>query len=700
MKRISCLVLLIGLMYSSSFAVGALYARRALSSDNATPLWLEKYDASVTITDQMAVTHVDQTFKNETSNRLEGIFIFPLPENAIVTELALWINGVRVVGSVMANDTAQAKYDSIVRKKLDPALLQYLGNNVFKLSVFPIEPVGNAMCERRIEVTYAELLPYNTGTVEYTFYMNTINLTPKPVQRASCVFDWTSQKKIVSFSSPTHDNSSGLSIVKSSDTHYSGVLGNENTQSEKDLKLDCIFQNDSYALNHLTYTPRTDSLKMFYDSLGDNSYFLLWITPPDTAKPLKKNVCFVADISSSMTGIRITQLKQSLKAMVSMLAPMDMFNIIAFSTSIQPLSSGLIKADSTNKAVAISFINQLSEMGLTDMEDALKTAFKTSAWDDSSANALVFLTDGKATWPVSTSSAKIIDSVKTYNTKQTSVFTFGIGNDLDSGFLKLLAKQNSGFSTLIAADDSISSIMNSFMHKISYPLIKNNTVNFGALETFDVLPNPLPNVYSGTQVTILGRYKGTSTATITFKGLRALDTIVLQQNLEFPASTSHPFVPRMWASSKINTLLDQIAMYGQQAELINQVKLLGKKYAIITPYTSMLVIEPAATLPLEDKTASYKLPQLTNTPNLISSFTLIRYTLPKLTVPQKITLKIFDARGRLIRDLVKDVVMGGNFVVRWDVKNNAGTMAPAGMYLAVLESSAGTRLMLQLKVVR
>ncbi|HEX7511324.1 MAG TPA: VIT and VWA domain-containing protein, partial [Chitinivibrionales bacterium] len=590
MKRISCLVLLIGLMYSSSFAVGALYARRAQSSDNAIPLWLEKYDASVTITDQMAVTHVDQTFKNETSNRLEGIFIFPLPENAIVTELALWINGVRVVGSVMANDTAQAKYDSIVRKKLDPALLQYLGNNVFKLSVFPIEPVGNAMCERRIEVTYAELIPYNTGTVEYTFYMKTINLTPKPVQRTSCVFDWTSQKKIVSFSSPTHDNSSGLSIVKSSDTHYSGVLGNENTQSEKDLKLDCSFQNDSYALNHLTYTPRTDSLKMFYDSLGDNPYFLLWITPPDTAKPLKKNVCFVADISSSMTGIRITQLKQSLKAMVSMLAPMDMFNIIAFSTSIQPLNNGLIKADSANKALAISFINQLTEMGLTDMEDALKTAFKTSAWDDSSANALVFLTDGKATWPVSTSSAKIIDSVKTYNIKQTSVFTFGIGNDLDSGFLKLLAKVNSGFSTLIAADDSISSIMNSFMHKISYPLIKNNTVNFGALETFDVLPNPLPNVYSGTQVTILGRYKGTSTATITFKGLRALDTVVLQQNLAFPASTSHPFVPRMWASSKINTLLDQIAMYGQQAELVNQVKLLGKKYAIITPYTSMLVI--------------------------------------------------------------------------------------------------------------
>ena len=233
-------------------------------------LWLEKYDASVTITDQMAVTHVDQTFKNETSNRLEGIFIFPLPDNAIVTELALWINGVRVVGSVMANDTAQSTYQAIVRKQMDPALLQYLGNNIFKLSVFPIEAVGNAMCERRIEITYAELLPYNLGVVDYTFFMKTVNLTPKPVQRASCVFDWTSQKKILSLSSPTHDNTAGYSMVKTSDTHYSGVLGNENTMSETDFKLDCVFQNDSFALNNLTYTPRTDSLKMFFDSTGDN----------------------------------------------------------------------------------------------------------------------------------------------------------------------------------------------------------------------------------------------------------------------------------------------------------------------------------------------------------------------------------------------------------------------------------------------
>jgi len=111
---------------------------------------------------------------------------------------------------------------------------------------------------------------------------------------------------------------------------------------------------------------------MFFDSTGDKPYYLLWITPPDTAKAIKKNVAFIADISSSMAGTRITQLKQSLIAMVNMLSPSDMFNILAFSTSVQKFKDNLVTADATSKASAVTYVNQLSEMGLTNMQDALR----------------------------------------------------------------------------------------------------------------------------------------------------------------------------------------------------------------------------------------------------------------------------------------------------------------------------------------
>ena len=695
MKRIALIVLLVCMAWSSSFAIGALYARLAGTTGASTPLWLSNYQADVTITDQIAVTHVDQTFQNQSNMTMEGVFIFPLPDNAIVTELALWINGQRVVGSVMQSDTAQAVYNSVVSRSIDPALLQYLGGNVFKLSVYPIQAAGSPMSTRRIEITYAELLPLNAGHVEYTFFMKAVNMSSKPVGKALVTFDLTSQKNIVSITSPTH-TAPQLSIVKQSDTHYIGTCGNENTLSETDFKLDYQFQNTAYALNLLTYAPSG----MFFDTAGDNPYFLLWITPPDTAKPIKKNITFIADISSSMDGTRIAQVKQSLIAMVDTLAPSDMFNILAFSTAVQNFQPNLVAANPANKAAAIAFVNQLTAMGLTNMRDAFKAAFQ-SAWDDTSVNGIVFLTDGMPTWP-DTNSAAILDSVAVYNKKQVDIFTFGIGDQANSGFLKNMANNNSGIATMIAADDSISSIMINFMHTISYPLIKNITMNYGGLQTSDVLPSPMPNLYAGKQLTLLGRYAKSGLYPITFKGTRASDSVILTQNLTFPSpAENQPFVPRMWASAKIDWLLNEIAMYGEKPELKNAVITLGKKYSIITPYTSMLVLEPTATLPYEDKTAvGPKTLALVNSPNPVCSFTAIRYSIPKMAVPQKISIKIFDARGRLIRTLVNDITMGGNFLARWDVKNDKGFFVPAGMYFAVLQISNGTHAMLSMKVIR
>lgn len=682
-------------LYSSTFAIGALFARQAGSSGDSKPLWLKSYQASVKITDQIAVTHVDQTFKNESMMRMEGIFIFPLPDNAVVTELALWINGQRVVGSVMESDTARAVYQNIVRRSIDPALLEYLGNNIFKLSVFPIEANGSPMSERRIEITYAELLSITANLVEYKFFMKAVSMSSKAVSKALVDFDVTSQKNMVSITSSTHSGPE-ITIVKSGTNHYLGTCGNENTLSEKDFKLGYQVENTVYSLNLLTYVPSGN----FFDVKGDDPYYALWITPPDTAKPIKKNVAFVADISSSMSGTRIKQLKQSLKAMVNTLAPADMFNIIAFSTSVQKFKDNLATAGTETKSSAITFIEQLTEMGLTNMQDAFKAAFKC-AWDDTSMNAIIFLTDGKPTWP-DTNSLSVADSVAARNKGRISVFPFGIGDQVGGGFLKRLAGDNAGFATIIAADDSISSIMNAFMHAISFPLIKNISVNYGGLVTSDVLPNPLPNLYAGKQLTLLGRYKDAGTYSVAFKGTRGADSVTLQQNLTFPSGAeNHPFVPRMWASAKIDRLLNEISMFGEKAELKNAVISLGKKYSIITPYTSMLVIEPTSAIPVEDKTflTKGKL-SIVNSPNPFKDLTTIKYFIPKMSVPYNVSIKIFNARGCLIRTLVNDITMGGNFFVHWNTKNDKGNNVPVGMYFAVLELSNGMSSILSMKVIR
>jgi Ca-activated chloride channel homolog len=703
MKRsIILAALMIAVFINSASAVGALFARRPGSNDSLKTLWLTNYNADVTITDQIAVTHVDQTFKNESNQQLEGIFVFPLPANAIVTELALWINGVRTIASVKDRDTARQIFDSLIRPRKDPALLQYMGNNAFQLRVFPIDPSGVHQ-ERRIEITYAELLPYMLSQVEYRFFLKTTDASPKPPQRFSLNYALTTQKKILSLSSPTHDGSGGYYPTKHSDYNYTGIFGNENAYSDKDFKIVYKLESEGYALNNLTYVPKPGTADaMFFDSTGDDPYYVVWITTPDTVKILKKNVVFIADISSSMAGTRIVQLKNALKSMVSLLNEGDRFNIVVFSSSARAFKDGLVAANESTKAEATEFVNQLTEIGLTNMEDAFKLGL-AAGWTDSSVNSAVFLTDGKPTWPVSSTTLSVRDTVKAYNKAGISLYSFGIGEEIDETFLRALAKENNGVYTGISVDDSIASIMTSFMKMISYPLIKNCSINYGGLATSDVLPNPLPNLLATAQLTVLGRYKGTGTFNITFSGKSGESSITLPQELTFPQSAkNHAFIPRMWASAKISALLDQIAIYGERAELKDAVKKLGIKYGLVTPYTSLIAIENTGVKPgqvIEDKTqkVAARFALAGNMPNPVITTTLLKYSIPSYATAQRITLKIYDARGRLVRSLVDEIGMGGNFMVKWDAKDTKGSRVTAGLYFAVLEA-AGARAMIQIRV--
>jgi hypothetical protein len=179
---------------------------------------------------------------------------------------------------------------------------------------------------------------------------------------------------------------------------------------------------------------------------------------------------------------------------------------------------------------------------------------------------------------------------------------------------------------------------------------------------------------------------------VTFTGQQAEETVKIEQQLPFDESQpDHPFVPRMWASSKIDYLLGEIAVVGEQKELVDNVKVLGKKYSIITPYTSMLVIEPGRnTSTVEDKLAP--LPTafaFTAATDMKSGVVTLRYALPRANAPQRVVLRIFDARGKLVRKLVDEIVAGGNFIVRWDCRSDNGALLASGSYVAVLE--AGSR---------
>src|SRR5262245_27411077 len=133
------------------------------------PLKVKSIRFGAKITDQVAVTRVEQVFENDTPYLLEGVYFFPLPDNVSITEFAMWDGDKRLVGEARSRDEARRIYNDIVRSRRDPALLEYAGKNLFQASVFPIQPHS----DKKIELTYSQVLRNENGTVAYRYPLGT-----------------------------------------------------------------------------------------------------------------------------------------------------------------------------------------------------------------------------------------------------------------------------------------------------------------------------------------------------------------------------------------------------------------------------------------------------------------------------------------------------------------------------------------------
>src|SRR6187455_2567087 len=134
---------------------------------NVLPVKSIKIDTK--IVGQVATTHLEQVFRNDTQFTLEGTYFFPIPETASIVEFAIWENGKKLVGEVRSREEARRIYDEIVRRQKDPGLLEYAGKDLFQASIFPIPPNS----DKKLELTYTQVLKAENGTVSYRYPLGT-----------------------------------------------------------------------------------------------------------------------------------------------------------------------------------------------------------------------------------------------------------------------------------------------------------------------------------------------------------------------------------------------------------------------------------------------------------------------------------------------------------------------------------------------
>src|SRR5262245_41390174 len=269
------------------------------------PLAMLSHHVTVAIEDQVAVTRVEQTFRNHTDRQLEATYVFPVPKGASVRKFAMWVGDKELPGELVEADKARQIYTSIVQRTQDPGLLEYMGNNLLRLRVFPIPPRG----DQKITLSYTAVAEKENGMVEYVYPLKTDGKALQTLEKFSLRVDLKSQHTLTNIYSPTH----AITLTRSGDHQATATFEKEQALLDRDFQLYYTAGGKDVGLTALTHRPVS----------GGPGYFLLLISPRaelSRSQQVPRDMVFVLDTSGSMRGKRMTQAQSALKYCLNNLA--------------------------------------------------------------------------------------------------------------------------------------------------------------------------------------------------------------------------------------------------------------------------------------------------------------------------------------------------------------------------------------------
>jgi len=569
MKSVICLML-IGV--SLAYTQGRIIMPETPGRLPASKIELRSTRTEVDVQSGIATVRVEQVFFNPSSQRLEGEYVFMLPGEAQIYDFHLYVDGEKIKGELLDGNEAAEIYRNIVRSLRDPALLEYAGYGIFKARIFPIEPQN----ERKIEFSYAQILEYQQKDFKFTFPIRQIGMENTENFYLSLTIQ--EQNTIGNIFSPSHTIKIDHSRPKTARVTL------EEKGTDRDFVLYYSVSQEQIHHTLISFRPRTDR----------NGFFILLLNPNQeisTPNRISKDVIFVMDVSGSMQGEKIRQAQQALKFCVESLHPEDRFDIITFSSTLNYFQGQWVNAREDAKTNARYFIDNLSASGGTNINEALQRALAMKSQRDSRSTDIIFLTDGLPT-EGETGIGNILNNVKNVQKEFIRIFTFGVGFDVNTFLLDKIAQDSRGRAEYVKPEEAIEAAISSLFHKISNPFLTDVRLEIEGVEVEDIYPVQIADVYQGERLTLLGRYRNPGQARIHLVGRQGDRTRKYTYQVRFTdRENENEFVAKLWANRKVHHLLTEIRFHGENSELIESVKILGKEYGIITPYTSYLVRE-------------------------------------------------------------------------------------------------------------
>jgi len=550
--------------------------------------WAVKYHrVDIRVRGQVASVSIDQAFVNTGRATMEVEYLFPVPPGAAIDSMTLLVGGKEYAAKLLKADEARRIYESIVRQKKDPALLEYAGFGLYKTRAFPLDP-GKPM---RVQVTYKDVCTKDGDLVHVWYPLNTEKFSAMKIEDVEVTVDIKTKSDILAPYSPTHS----ITVDRKAPGHVIVTHRAKNSLPTQDFEIYYEESAKDVGAAMITHMPEADK----------DGYFMLLVSPnPRTAstRVWPKDVVLVLDRSGSMSGEKIHQAKEALGAILNNLNAKDRFNVVVYSDTVEAFYDDMVKVSESQVTDALERVDAIDASGGTDIHQALQVALKLLPADASRSRPkyVLFVTDGLPTMG-KTDEQAILAETESANACGARIFTFGVGYDVNVRLLDKLAAQNHAKSGYVKKNEPVGPKITALYSKIKNPVMTGLKVDLQGVRIRDEYPRELGDLFDGDQIVLVGRYDQHDAQKLDRRATQLVITGMYegtQRGFEYPVTLRaagkdmrYAFVEKLWATRRVGFLLDQIQLYGKSKEVIDELVRLSMKFGIITPYTSFLADE-------------------------------------------------------------------------------------------------------------
>jgi Ca-activated chloride channel family protein len=581
-------------------------------------------DYTVTISGPTGRTTVTQRFTNPADGWVEGIYVFPLPENAAVDTLKI-VSGNRViVGEVKEKQEAKVIYEQAKANGQTASLLEQERPNIFTNSVANIGPHESVV----VQIEYQEAIHQTNGT--YTLRLPLVvapRYNPAPVvQTVDFRTDGSGYGATVNDPVPDRDRIEppvldprlhgpvnpvsitvnlhagfALDEVKSA-YHAVNIAASGSDDRVVTLKEGEVPADKDFELSWAA-KGTAPQVGLFHEKINGKDYLLASIVPPSVAAqgPVKpRETVFVIDNSGSMDGPSMEQAKAALLKGLDTMTAADRFNVIRFDDTMDVLFNDAVPVDAEHIAQAKAFVSSLTANGGTEMVPPLRAALVDHhASITSVLRQVVFITDGAI------GNEQELFATIAQDRGRSRIFMVGIGSAPNTYLMTRAAELGRGTFTMIGDLAEVQTRMQALFEKIGQPVVTGLEAKLSGNAAV-LSPSSLPDLYRGEPVLVMAETANLS-GMLTVSG-QIGDTPWTVQ-LPVAQAAEGKGISKLWAHRKVDEI-ETAATLGQitTEDSAKQVLAVALTHQIVSSQTSLIAVDKTPRRPADQKLMRQEVP--------------------------------------------------------------------------------------------